>query len=94
MGEGALALLALWRDGAAVPAPPLVEAALREAEDAYAVLKAALLRAGAQDALALEAMDAWLRAASELRRGLQQIAKGATLLASLAEPGAPQAAAG
>ncbi|WP_058616458.1 Na/Pi cotransporter family protein [Tepidimonas taiwanensis] len=90
----AMALLALWRDESAVPAPPLVEAALREAEDAYAVLKAALLRAGAQGALALEAMDAWLRAASELRRGLQQIAKGATLLASLAEPGAPQAAAG
>ncbi|MCX7693583.1 MAG: Na/Pi symporter [Tepidimonas taiwanensis] len=90
----AMALLALWRDETAVPAPPLVEAALREAEDAYAVLKAALLRAGAQGVLALEAMDAWLRAASELRRGLQQIAKGATLLASLAEPGAPQAAAG
>lgn len=90
----AMALLALWRDESAVPAPPLVEAALREAEDAYAVLKAALLRAGAQGALALEAMDAWLRAASELRRGLQQIAKGATLLANLAAPGAPPAAAG
>ncbi|MEW6693622.1 Na/Pi-cotransporter II-related protein [Tepidimonas thermarum] len=61
-----------------------VEAALAEAEDAYAVLKAALLRLGAQGAVPLATMDAWLRACSELRRGLQQIAKAQRLLAPLA----------
>lgn len=63
--------------------PAALEAALTEAEDAYAVLKDALLRAGAQGALSLDAMDAWLRAISELRRGLQQMTKGALLLADL-----------
>jgi len=63
--------------------PAALEAALTEAEDAYAVLKDALLRAGAQGVLSLDAMDAWLRAISELRRGLQQITKGALLLADL-----------
>jgi phosphate:Na+ symporter len=67
--------------GDAADDPAALEAALTEAEDAYAVLKDALLRAGAQGALSLDAMDAWLRAISELRRGLQQITKGALLLA-------------
>ncbi|MDT7929242.1 hypothetical protein [Tepidimonas sp.] len=73
--------------------PAALEAALTEAEDAYAVLKDALLRAGAQGALSLDAMDAWLRAISELRRGLQQMTKGALLLADLG-PGHDRRAAG
>ncbi|MCS6811917.1 MAG: Na/Pi cotransporter family protein [Tepidimonas sp.] len=71
--QRALALLAPLEAGA--PGSSAVEAALMEAEDAYALLKAALLRAGSQGQLTLDAMDAWLRAASELRRGLQQIVK-------------------
>ena len=80
--QRALALLAPLEAGADSGAgPAALEAALTEAEDAYAVLKAALLRAGAQGELALDAMDAWLRACSELRRGLQQIAKAQRLAA-------------
>jgi phosphate:Na+ symporter len=78
--QRAQALLAPLQ-GDAADDPAALEAALTEAEDAYAVLKDALLRAGAQGALSLDAMDAWLRAISELRRGLQQITKGALLLA-------------
>lgn len=57
------------------------------------MLKAALLRAGAQGLLALDAMDAWLRAASALRRGLQQITKAARL-SRATEAGAGGGAAG
>jgi len=65
-----------------------LQLALTEAEDAYAVLKAALLRAGAQGALDIEAMDAVLRAASALRRGLQQLVKGVQLALALRGAGA------
>ncbi|MFN3829417.1 MAG: Na/Pi cotransporter family protein [Tepidimonas ignava] len=91
-GQRARALLALLGTGAADDVTAL-EAALTEAEDAYAVLKAALLRAGAQGLLALDAMDAWLRAASALRRGLQQITKAARL-SRATEAGAGGGAAG
>lgn len=77
-GQRARALLELLHTSTGADATAL-DAALTEAEDAYAVLKAALLRAGAQGQLPLDAMDAWLRAASELRRGLQQITKAARL---------------
>ncbi len=59
--------------------PEALQLAATEAEDAYAVLKAALLRAGAQGQLDIDAMDAALRAASALRRGLQQATKAAQL---------------
>jgi phosphate:Na+ symporter len=57
------------------------EAALRAFEDAYQILKAELLEAGAAGALDVAAMDARLRAASALRRAVEQAAKAAHLLA-------------
>lgn len=94
-----VALLALLDDAAPAPSPAASEAALREAEDAYAVLKAALLRAGAEGRLPIEAMEAWLRASSELRRSLQQLVKAAVVLqraadAPTGDDGRAQAAAG
>lgn len=41
---------------------------------------AALLRAGAEGRLPIEAMEAWLRASSELRRSLLQLVKAAVVL--------------
>ncbi|TSE26120.1 Na/Pi-cotransporter II-related protein [Tepidimonas sediminis] len=78
--QRALALLAPLEAGDADDVPGL-EAAATEVEDAYAVLKVALLRAGSEGRLPLDAMDAWLRACSELRRGLQQITKAVRLAA-------------
>lgn len=91
--QRALALLAPLEAGTGVT-EAVVEAALTEAEDAYAVLKAALLRAGSQGSLPLDAMDAWLRACSDLRRGLQQIVKGHRLAAQTAGALAVRDAAG
>jgi phosphate:Na+ symporter len=47
-------------------------------EAAYQNLKAALLAAGSRGALSIAAMDAQLRAASAIHRGLQQLRKGIT----------------
>ncbi|MDM7456266.1 MAG: Na/Pi cotransporter family protein [Tepidimonas sp.] len=94
-----LALLAQLDDPAPAPVAPAIEAALREAEDAYAALKAALLRAGAEGRLAIETMEAWLGACSELRRSLQQLVKAAVVLQRSADTraaggGQAQASAG
>jgi len=51
-------------------------------EDAYQALKARWLADGAEGRLPTDAMDAGLRAASALRRALQQATKGARMLAS------------
>jgi len=56
-----------------------VDTALRACEDDYQILKAELLAAGAQDRLAVAEMDARLRAASALRRALEQAVKAARL---------------
>ncbi|MDP1672740.1 MAG: Na/Pi cotransporter family protein [Burkholderiales bacterium] len=56
------------------------EAALRTFELAYQDLKAELLRMGATGALRVGDMDALLRSASALRRGLEQAAKAAQML--------------
>lgn len=53
-----------------------IELALADTEDAYQTHKAQLLQAGAQGQLAVRDMDAMLRSASSLRRGLEQMAKG------------------
>ncbi|MDP2195634.1 MAG: Na/Pi cotransporter family protein, partial [Rhodocyclaceae bacterium] len=50
-------------------------------ESAYQALKADLLAAGAQGRLPVNAMDARLRAASALRRALEQAVKATRLLA-------------
>lgn len=56
---------------------------MAQVESAYATLKAALLRAGAQGLLPVERMDTWLRGLSDLRRGLQQLDKAHRLLAAV-----------
>ena len=57
-----------------------LEPALREMESAYQALKAHLLASGAQGQLPVATMDARLRAASALRRALEQSVKAAGLL--------------
>jgi phosphate:Na+ symporter len=57
-----------------------LEAALAEMERAYQALKAHLLATGAVGQLPVTRMDARLRAASSLRRALEQTAKAARLL--------------
>lgn len=68
-----------------------LEAALLEMEGAYQALKAGLLASGAQGQLPVATMDARLRAASALRRALEQSAKAARLLTATtgreAQPG-------
>ncbi len=61
-----------------------VEPALHAMESAYQAHKASLLAEGAQGRLPVAAMDARLRAASALRRALEQSAKAAHLLAAAA----------
>jgi len=61
------------------------EAAADEMESTYQALKAYLLAAGAQGLLPVAAMDASLRAASALRRALEQAVKAARLLAATTE---------
>ena len=53
------------------------EAAYRAAQEAYHALKAHWLEAGATGIIPVTAMDAHLRAASALRRALEQLAKAA-----------------
>ena len=79
--DSALALLALAEPAGAVDLISL-EAAADDMEQAYQALKAYLLRAGAQGRLPVAAMDARLRAASALRRALEQSAKAARMLAA------------
>ncbi|TSE31657.1 Na/Pi cotransporter family protein [Tepidimonas charontis] len=90
-GKRALALIDETQ--AANGTPESVQLAATEAEDAYAVLKAALLRAGASGQLDIDAMDAALRAASALRRGLQQATKAALLALAMQAPAAAQSSA-
>jgi phosphate:Na+ symporter len=68
-----------------------LEAAAGEMESAYEALKDHLLAAGAQGRLPVNAMDARLRAASALRRALEQSIKATRLLAAGAgeAPAAP-----
>jgi phosphate:Na+ symporter len=63
---------------------PAVDRLLAATENAYQSLKAALLAAGADGRLPLPAMDARLRAASALRRALQQAVKAVRLDADMA----------
>ncbi|MEW6163581.1 MAG: Na/Pi symporter [Pseudomonadota bacterium] len=58
------------------------EGATDDFEAAYQTLKAALLEAGADGRLTPAAMDARLRRASALRRGVNQMAKAARMLAA------------
>ena len=53
------------------------EAAYRAAQEAYHALKAHWLEAGASGIIPVTGMDAYLRAASALRRALEQLAKAA-----------------
>ncbi|MDP1652754.1 MAG: Na/Pi symporter, partial [Rhodocyclaceae bacterium] len=78
--DTAMALLSRV-DPEAIDAAAL-EPALREMESAYQALKADLLAAGAEGRLPVATMDARLRAASALRRALEQSAKAAHLLAA------------
>ncbi|MDP1651549.1 MAG: hypothetical protein Q8L56_02385 [Rhodocyclaceae bacterium] len=59
-----------------------IDATASAMEHAYQSLKAGLLAAGAQGRLPVHAMDARLRAASALRRALEQSIKATRLLAS------------
>ena len=61
-----------------------VERLLAAMENAYQPLKAALLAAGAAGRMPLAVMDERLRAASALRRALQQAVKAARLDADIA----------
>ncbi len=63
---------------------PAVGRLLDASENSYQALKAALLAAGADGRLPLAMMDARLRAASALRRALQQAVKAAQLDADIA----------
>ena len=78
------------------PAGDLADAAALDAglhafENDYQILKAELLEAGAQGQLPVGDMDALLRAASALRRALQQVVKAARLLGASSTPGASPA---
>lgn len=66
------------------PAPADVNAGLLALEEHYQSVKAHLLEAGAQGLLPVTEMDARLRAASILRRALQQGSKAALLLNGVA----------
>ncbi len=59
-----------------------LDAGLQAFENDYQILKAELLEAGAQGQLPVGDMDARLRAASALRRALQQAVKAARMLAT------------
>ncbi len=78
--DTALELLAR-SDPAGTVASADLEAAAGEMGSAYQALKAYLLAAGAQGRLPVNAMDARLRAASALRRALEQSIKATRLLA-------------
>ena len=63
-----------------------LDAGLRDFENDYHILKTELLEAGAQGQLPVGDMDARLRAASALRRALQQAVKAARLLGASGLP--------
>ncbi|WP_126447147.1 Na/Pi cotransporter family protein [Sulfuricystis multivorans] len=65
--------------------PATLEADLGAFEAAYQRLKAELIELGARGVLEVTAMDARLRAASALRRAVEQVTKAARLLAHLAD---------
>ena len=68
-----------------------LDAGLHDFENDYQILKAELLEAGAQGQLPVGDMDALLRAASALRRALQQAVKAARLLGTSSMPDASPA---
>ena len=59
---------------------------LRDFEISYHLLKAELLEAGAEGRLSFGSMDSRLRAASALRRAVQQAVKAANMLAGVTSP--------
>ena len=75
----ALALLDLCGDIAGSTETTRIAMARETVESAYQNLKARLLEAGAQEFLPVNTMDAQLRAASSLRRALDQVAKAANM---------------
>lgn len=79
-------VLLLQLDPAHSPFAPLSDPQAEQFESDYQALKAALLAAGADGRLDIEAMDALLRSFSALRRTVQQSAKAARLLAQLTPP--------
>ena len=76
----------------ALPAGADREAARATMESAYQALKAALLAAGAQGRLPLDAMERALRRWSALRRAAQQLDKAQALAAAPPEAGSPDTA--
>lgn len=76
--QSALALLTLCQ-GEAPPALATLNAALTELQTRYQALKSQLLEAGAAGQLPVAVMDARLRAASALRRAIEQIDKACRL---------------
>lgn len=70
-------------DPAHAPFAPLAEHQVAQFESGYGALKDALLAAGADGRLDIEAMDALLRSFSALRRGVEQAGKAARLLDQL-----------
>lgn len=71
-----------------------VETSLQSLEGDYQILKAELLEAGAQGRMIVADMDARLRAASTIRRAVQQAAKAAHLLGAKASTGGVELAPG
>lgn len=71
-----------------------VETSLQGLEGDYQILKAELLEAGAQGHVIVADMDARLRAASAIRRAVQQAAKAAHLLGAKASTGGVELAPG
>ena len=79
-------------DPAVVPAPVARDdASARAMESAYQALKARLLEAGARSELPVAVMDARLRAASALRRAMEQAVKAARMLAAGGKEGSGKA---
>jgi phosphate:Na+ symporter len=64
-----------------------VETGLQSLEGDYQMLKVELLEAGAQGRLPVADMDARLRAASAIRRAVQQAAKASSLIGAIALTG-------
>ncbi len=77
--HAALALLDLCGDIAESTETTRIAMARETMEASYQNLKARLLEAGAQEHLPVTTMDAQLRAASSLRRALDQVAKAASM---------------
>ncbi|MBI3188235.1 MAG: Na/Pi cotransporter family protein [Gammaproteobacteria bacterium] len=80
-------LLALCEESPPVADDAPMTAALIRTQAAYQALKARLLAAGARGDMPVTVMDAELRAASALRRALEQLAKAVTKFPQLAFEG-------